>query len=319
MPPAFVSVIIPTYRRTGQLAASVDSALGSDYPAFEVIVVDDSGSCEEREKTAQYMQSMVSKHGNLRYLQHAEHRNGSAARNTGIRASRGDYLMFLDDDDLFLPGKMAAQAAFLDTHDETWAACYTRYTDRRNGKDVAKSGETRQGWLLREELARNLFLHAGSNLMVRRGAVEELGGFDERFQRNQDMEFMVRLLRRWQLGFVDMEGLVVNVHAHPGIRMADVTEKFHAAFQPDIDVLPCRDRQAVERMLALQSIRALVQEGQGLSPCAGLMQKAALTRGDVLRYFFHLLRRRVTGISCGYPLERLGAEQLSPSGERTAP
>lgn len=319
MPSTFVSVIIPTCRRPEQVCASVDSALASAYPAFEVVVVDDSGPCREREETAGLMQARMARHGNLRYLQHAEHRNGSAARNTGIRASRGDYLMFLDDDDLFLPGKMAAQAAFLDEQDESWAACYTRYTDRRNGKTVARSGEMRQGWLLREELARNLFLHAGSNLMVRRTAAEALGGFDESFQRNQDMEFMVRLLRQWRLGFVDAEGLVVHLHAHPGVRMAEVTEKFRAAFQQDMDALPAQDRRAVERMLALQSIRAAVQEGRGLSACSGLMREAGLTCTDVLRYFLHLLHRRMAGITCGYPLERLGAEPLPPSGERAKP
>lgn len=300
-----VSVIIPTCRRPEQLLESVASALASDYPDFEVIVVDDSGPCPERARTEQRLRPLLARHANLRYLQHPERRNGSAARNTGIRAARGGYLMFLDDDDLFLPGKMAAQAAFLDAHDSTWGACYTRYTDRRDGRTVSRSGETRQGWLLREELARNLFLHAGSNLMVRREVVEALGGFDESFVRNQDMEFMVRLLKGWQLGFVDVAGLVVNLHPRPGVRMLEVTRQFLDKFRTDIQALPEEEQRMVLRMLALQQIRAVLSERSDPRSCRALMREHGLRTPDVLRYFAHLLRRRVMGVTCGYPLERL--------------
>lgn len=304
-----VSVIIPTCRRPGRLRESVRSALASEYPAFEVVVVDDSGHCAEREENARIMAELKRAHTNLVYVAHETQRNGSVARNTGIRTSKGAYLMFLDDDDVFRPGKMAAQAAFLQSHDATWAACYTRYVDEWKGNVVAQSGECRQGWLLREELGRNLFVHAGSNLMVRREVVEALGGFDECFERNQDVEFLVRLLKRWQLGFVDVEGLVVRLHPHPGVDMEAVTKRFVERFRQEIDALPEADRRAVYRMLGLQRVRAVLRKRRGWAQCAAILRETGLCWRDVARYGKHLAWRRVRRISCGYDMDRLQGEE----------
>ena len=61
----------------------------------------------------------------------------------------------------------------------------------------------------------------------------------------------------------------------------------------------------VLRMLALQQIRAVLSERSDLRLCRALMREHGLRTPDVLRYFAHLLRRRVTGVTCGYPMERL--------------
>jgi len=100
-----VSVIIPTYNNRGGLREAVISALKQDYDNIEVIVVDDNApESEGRQRTEMAMEKF---RDNLKvvYLQHSENRNGAAARNTGIKAARGEYIAMLDDDDRFLPTK----------------------------------------------------------------------------------------------------------------------------------------------------------------------------------------------------------------------
>lgn len=301
-----VSVIIPTFRRPEKLEECLRAVLQSDYSPFEVVVADDNGGGDMAEVTKAVVDRAREKgRAAVHYVALPTHQNGSAARNAGFRASRGAYVMFVDDDDLILPGKMGAQAAFLDEHGEEWGACYTRYTDWKNGKLVGRSRETRQGYLLTEELARNLFIHAGSNLMVRRSVVEALGGFDESFARHQDMEFVIRLLKGWKLGFVDVDGLVVHLHARVGVNQREATRHFLQVFGDEIDRLPPEDRTAVHKMLTLQQIRAALQGERDVSMARRLMREGGVSLGEVVGYGLHLVRRRLLKISCGYDMNKL--------------
>ena len=109
-----VSVVIPTYNRAALLAdalASVDAQVGTgSLFEVEIVVVDDASSDE----TA----AVVQRHPSVRYIRHSTNRGGSAARNTGIAASTGSLIAFLDDDDLWLPNKLALQVPVLQAHPE---------------------------------------------------------------------------------------------------------------------------------------------------------------------------------------------------------
>ncbi len=301
-----VSVVIPTFQRPEKLEECVHAVLQSNYAPFEVVVADDNGGGPVADATKAVVdRAQGNGRAEVRYVALPTHRNGSAARNAGFRASRGEYVMFVDDDDLILPGKMGAQAAFLDEHSEEWGACYTRYTDWKNGKLVGSSRETRQGNLLTEELARNLFIHAGSNLMVRRSVVEALGGFDESFVRHQDMEFVIRLLKRWKLGFVDVDGLVVNLHSRAGVNQMEATKHFLQVFGGEIDRLPPEEREAVRKMLTLQQMRAALQGSRDVSMALKIKREGGVSLGEVSGYGLHLVRRKLLKVSCGYDLNKL--------------
>src|SRR4051812_39458766 len=105
-----VSVIIPTFNREHCLAASVKSALeqkgsdGRNYASLEVIVVDDGSTDQTREM----LQKTFSLDPRFKYVYQA---NGgvSAARNRGLREARGEFIAFLDSDDIWLPGKLVLQ------------------------------------------------------------------------------------------------------------------------------------------------------------------------------------------------------------------
>lgn len=184
-----VSIIIPTYKNRGKLAASVKSALEQDYKEKEIIVVDDNNpDTEERLLTEKVMSQFVNE-SCVYYIQHAVNRNGASARNTGFRASRGGYIAFLDDDDTFLPGKLTKQVAYLKEHAE-YQAVYCLAI--RRGKPVATvpyKGDVSKELLM---MRTSMFT---PTLMFRRDSLEVIHGFDESYRRHQDYELLLRFFQ----------------------------------------------------------------------------------------------------------------------------
>ena len=301
-----VSVIIPTYKRPIYLSRAIDSVLNSTWKNIEIIVVDDNNEGDEyRIETERLMKKYLLKYDNIIYEKHSCNKNGSAARNTGIRRSSGEYIMFLDDDDEFLPKKIETQVHYMETHDFEWGACYTRYLDIKNGKIYAQSAECQEGNLLVNELARNLFVHAGSNLMVRRDVVLEIGGFDEAFLRNQDVEFLVRILKKYKLGFVDELGLKVHLHSRVyKIDYFTLTQQYIERFEKEINSLSEVDKKAVYRMIGLQKIRYAIQKRK-IDMMFGFMKENNISFLRLIHYLFHLIWRLVRHKSYSYPMKYL--------------
>src|SRR5699024_9546594 len=91
-----------------------------------------------------------------------------------------------------------------------WGICYTGY-DKLNDKGfIQKSDEKVEGDLLVQALSKNLFIGSGSNFMIRREIVCEVGGFDESFERNQDLEFLVRVLKKYKMKYIDKNLFLIH-------------------------------------------------------------------------------------------------------------
>lgn len=300
-----VSVIIPTYKRPLKLSRAIDSVLSQTYSDIEVIVVDDNNShTPERIETEALMMRYM---GNqkVKYVKHEYNKNGSAARNTGFKNSVGKYIMLLDDDDEFLPRKVEVQVKCLETRDSSWGACYTKYKRLRDGKLDTVCAENREGNLYFEELCRNLFIQAGSNLMVRREVFEELGGFDESFQRNQDIEFAVRLLKKYKLAYVDEMGLIYHRHPASEKRFFDmdkITEQYISKFQSRIEELSEDEKNRFYKMINLQLFRYRVVSKRSAKAGYKMIKHGDVGIIDVVRYFSHLAYRRIFRKSVGFRL-----------------
>src|SRR6056297_1399486 len=113
-----VSVIVPTYNRADSLPRTIDSVLAQTHDDLELVVVDDASTDDTETVVERYEDDRVT------YLEHATNRGGSAARNTGIRASDGDYVAFLDSDDEWHPEKLERQVRELESRSEEWVAAY---------------------------------------------------------------------------------------------------------------------------------------------------------------------------------------------------
>lgn len=183
-----ISIVIPTYKNNGSLVRSIDSVLSQNYNGeLEIIVVDDNNPDSEERKATEILMQSYSNQKSVRYLCHAVNKNGAAARNTGIKASKGELIAFLDDDDVFLPEKLAKQVTYLKEHPEFDATyCLAQNYDKTPIPATPFTGDVSKQLLMLES---NMFT---PSLMFRREALLVINGFDESFRRHQDYELLLR-------------------------------------------------------------------------------------------------------------------------------
>jgi glycosyltransferase involved in cell wall biosynthesis len=179
-----VSVIIPVFNGEDTIAAAVDSALAQRFDSgFEVIAADDGSTDSTREILRGYGARIA--------LLEVSHNGGSAARNSAVRHSTGEYLAFLDADDTWMPQKLERSVAALDAHPE----CVLAYNDQvevdAEGNVVSSSmfpgghaGTPTLDDLL--SLKHEYFSIVSSAVVMRRTAFDACGGFDERLRACHD-------------------------------------------------------------------------------------------------------------------------------------
>lgn len=185
-----VSVVIPTYNRGHCIAACIDSVLAQTLGDFEIIVVDDCSSDDTAARVDAFSDPRVS------YLQQPSNRGGAVARNAGIRAARGEFVAFLDSDDLWLPEKLEKQIDGMRAAGSDFGLSYTwlRCVDD-DGQETMRIHPDIDGDCFERMLVSN-FIGSFSNLVVRRELLVEEGGLDENFRSCQDWDLLIRLCRR---------------------------------------------------------------------------------------------------------------------------
>ncbi|NIV30518.1 MAG: glycosyltransferase [Anaerolineae bacterium] len=166
---ARVSVIIPTYNRSKLLRVALESVLAQTYPNVEIIVVDDGSTDDTATLMEEYAERVI-------YLRQAN-QDVAAARNTGIRAASGEYLTFLDDDDMILPTKVERQMQVLTSQSRVGLVHCRFYHIDEGGNRFSRIGPLPAGAVLKELLCRN-FIWVGAPL-IRRQCLERVGLFDE--------------------------------------------------------------------------------------------------------------------------------------------
>lgn len=223
--PGRVSVVIPAYNCAGTVQAAVTSVLGQDLADLELIVVNDGSTDRTGEVLAEFgdrIRVLTQPNGGL-----------AAARNAGQRAATGEYLAWMDADDLMAPGRLRAQADVLRTHPaigvvssdfsafrgtgEAVASSYIGayydalgrvgglaavYPERIGSTEVAgRSAEVRAGRIY-EHLLWGNFVHPPT-VMVRRTVLLEAGYADTGIRYSSDYELLIRLARLARFGYVD--------------------------------------------------------------------------------------------------------------------
>ena len=237
-----VSVIIPTYARPDNLCRAIESVLNQTYSPIEIIVVDDNGKGTTfQRETEEILKPYISNH-KITYLIHEINKNGSAARNTGFRASKGDFINFVDDDDTLAPQKIELQVKKLLEKPDEFGACYCWRRTVRNGKVVKICRFSDEGDLRDQLMMRTLYFNTTA-ILFRRKTIDFLSGFDDSFIRHQDWELLMRMFRNYKIVVVKGYPLMdKNLSDKPALKGKDwfipVKEKFIKTFKDDINSLP---------------------------------------------------------------------------------
>ena len=199
-----VSVIIPTYNRWPMVGAAIQSVLAQSYHDFELIVVDDGS-------TDATSMEVVKRGPQLRYF-HQERRGVSAARNLGVRQSRGRLIAFLDSDDLWQVDKLKIQVGIMQNSPEV-RICQTDELWIRNGVRVNPRIKHRKpsGDIFVRSL--DLCLVSPSAVMMTRELFERSGRFDESLPVCEDYDLWLRIARDNPVQLID-QPLVVKHGGH---------------------------------------------------------------------------------------------------------
>jgi glycosyltransferase involved in cell wall biosynthesis len=201
-----ISAIIPAYNHARFLAQAIESALAQTLPPVEVIVVDDGSTDETAEVLARYA-------GRIRVI-HQANRGVAAARNAGAAAAVGDYLAFLDADDVWAPGKLAAQTArLLAEPDLGLVHCSEEQIDAA-GATLGYLYDGLEGWVIEEFLLfrRAIIRGGGSGALIPSAVFQAVGGFDERLSTSADWDLYCRIAARYRIGFVPEALLRYRLH-----------------------------------------------------------------------------------------------------------
>lgn len=214
-----VSVILPTCNRANVLPRALDSVLSQSGADFEVICIDDASS----DATSQLLQAF--QHKRLHCVRHSSRQGAAAARNTGIRASRGTWLAFLDSDDEWLPGYLSTQRERFRGCEPQVGVVFTSFERIRGRQRQLIPGRQRK--LLshlpyeRYQLDGNLTLalQRGNfitlqSAVIRRSCFDRVGLFDEYLPRLQDWDLWLRLAPLYKFSWIPQP--FVRIHDTPG-------------------------------------------------------------------------------------------------------
>ena len=189
-----VSVIIPTYNRAWVIEEAIDSVLAQDYTEFELIVVDD-GSTD-------HTSDVLDAYGNDIKVLSQKNKGVSVARNRGIAEASGNFIAFLDSDDLWHPQKLSSQIDFFNQTPDA-LICQTEEVWIRNGLRVnpKKRHKKPSGMIFKPSL--KLCLVSPSAVMIRRHLFDRVGGFDETLPACEDYDLWLRISCRFPIYLID--------------------------------------------------------------------------------------------------------------------
>jgi len=231
-----VSAILTTFNRARLLRTAMQSALSQTFRDFELIVLDNSSTDETPAVIRGFSDERI------RHVVHPPCRIAEA-RNRGLREARGEFIAFLDDDDEWLPLKLACQVGALERGPESLGLVYggfVRIDDR--GTEYAHHTPALHGKILSALLwQRDPFTGSASNPMMRASALRALGGFNGALATSEDWELYLRLAERFEIGCVPET--VVRIRTHAAARLGDridearrveelVLDRYGAAMEP---------------------------------------------------------------------------------------
>ncbi|MDJ0795631.1 MAG: glycosyltransferase [Calothrix sp. MO_167.B12] len=199
-----ISVIIPVYNGEKTIKETIESVLKQSFSNIEVIIIND-GSTDSTLKIINSIDDI-----RLQVFSYPNAGSG-ASRNRGIEKANGNYISFIDADDLWVPDKLEAQYQALQNNPQaTIAYSWTDYIDELG--NIIKSGGRKKchGYVYQDMLVSN-FLENGSNFLTHSKVFQDVGHFDESLSASEDWDMLLRLSQRYQFVCVDKPQILYRI------------------------------------------------------------------------------------------------------------
>jgi len=202
-----VSVIIPTYNRAHFLKTAIESVqnAGARDLDYEIIVIDDGSTDNTREILKNYSVKILS----------SSRQGPCAARNAGIKEARGEFIAFLDDDDVWCQNYPRKQVDFLCKNPQYGAVLsqmmvVDEHLNPRFGPFPNK--EIQSGWMFKSLFN---YVPPTSSIFVRRSILDETGLFSTEIDAGEDWDLMFRISQKFQVGYIPEIGILYRSHRKP--------------------------------------------------------------------------------------------------------
>lgn len=214
-----VSVIVPAYNGQSTVLETINSVLQQSFSDFELIVINDGST----DGTLELLSNI--KDARLKVY---SYKNGGlpAARNRGIVRATGEFLSFIDADDLWTPDKLELQLQALQENSQAGVAYSWTICMGNDGNSFHPGvSESFQGNVYPQLLVGN-FIASGSNVLIRREAIESVGYFDESLKSCEDWDYWLRLAPKWEFVVVPKPQIIYRLSSGAMSSKLDVMEKY---------------------------------------------------------------------------------------------
>jgi glycosyltransferase involved in cell wall biosynthesis len=202
-----ISVVIPTFNRAKLVARAIESVLHQTFHDYEIIVVDDAGTDSTEE-------SLKKKFGKqIIYIKQERNRGLPAARNAGIKVAQGAYLAFLDDDDEWLPEKLALQMQRIQGN-TCLGLIYCGYSQvDENGNFIKLVIPAKEPRIAEKLLYWNCITCPPSGVLVKKEVLHTAGYFDEKLSACEDWDMWIRCAQCTSFDFIDVPLVRYMMHS----------------------------------------------------------------------------------------------------------
>ncbi|MGJ5676625.1 MAG: glycosyltransferase [Nostochopsis sp.] len=201
------SIVIPAYNSEKTIKQTIESVLCQTFTDFELIIINDGSTDLTLEVISQFQDSRIK-------VFSFENAGGNVSRNRGLERATGEFVSFLDADDIWTPDKLESQFYALQTNPQaTVAYSWTDYIDEQ-GKFLLSGTHITANGNVYEQLIISNFLENGSNPLIRREALVKLGGFDEDLTAAQDWDMWLRLAQNFDFIAVPHVQILYRISAN---------------------------------------------------------------------------------------------------------
>lgn len=196
-----VTVIIPTYNRAKLVRKAIDSVLKQTYTNFEVLVIDDHSTDNTKEIIESFDDDRI------KYLLNERKKGAQGARNTGLLNAKGEWIAFLDSDDLWLKEKLQVQLSELASTKKYF--CFSHWYELKNDKTYLK---TRKLSIDNTSIYRENYIGTFSTVMLHSRIIDEIGLLDENLSACQDWDYWIRIIDNYNALYISEPLIKYRIH-----------------------------------------------------------------------------------------------------------